>query len=86
MVPGLAILVVEPLGKPQGVGIVSKTYGETESRPVWPTTWELAATSAFELSRWRGGRYRVVGLSIFAGVRVGSQGGHCDPSQEADAG
>ena len=42
-------------------------------------------TSAFELSRWRGGRYRVVVLSI-VGIRFGSQGGYCDPSQKADAG
>jgi hypothetical protein len=41
---------------------------------------------AFELSRWRGGRYCVVGPSIVARVRFGSQGGYCDPSQEADAG
>ena len=43
-------------------------------------------TSVFELSRWRGGRYRVVGRSIVARVRFGSQGGYCDPSKEADAG
>jgi hypothetical protein len=42
--------------------------------------------SAFELSRWRGGRYRVVGPSIVVRVKFGSQGGHCDPSQKADAG
>src|ERR1700690_2782312 len=29
----------------------------------------LVTASAFELSRWRGGRYRVVGPSIVAGVR-----------------
>ena len=49
-------------------------------------TTPLVDTSPFELSRWRGGRYRVVGPSILAGVRFGSQGGYCDPSQEADAG
>ena len=50
--------------------------------------WALGSitTSAFEPSRWRGGRYRVVGPSIVARVRFGSQGGHCDPSQKADAG
>src|ERR1700732_5319779 len=33
-----------------------------------------------------GGRYRVVGPSIVARVRFGSQVGYSDPSQEADAG
>jgi len=51
----------------------------------WPTNSSVDA-SAFELSRWRGGRYRVVGPSIVARVRFGSQGGHCDPSQKVDAG
>ena len=51
-----------------------------------PGTTPFVDTSAFELSRWRGGRYRVVGPSIVARVRFGSQGGYCDPSKEADAG
>ena len=45
----------------------------------------LITARAFELSRWRGGRYRVVGPSIVARVRFGSPGGYGDPSQEADA-
>jgi hypothetical protein len=77
-------------------------YGREASAVVPPSAGEYASValiatrrlmvfaqltiSPFELSRWRGGRYRMVGPSIVAGVRFGSQGGYCDPSQEADAG
>src|SRR3954453_2341966 len=40
--------------------------------------------SAFERSRWRGGRYAWARSS--SRVRCGSQGGTCDPSQNDDAG
>src|SRR6266446_7143072 len=58
--------------------------------PSPPSGWERTFTSKLlsmpstQLSRWRGGRYRVVGPSIVTRVRFGSQGGHCDPSQKAD--
>ena len=44
-------------------------------------------TSAFELSRWRGGRCCMgASPSLSSGVRYESQGGYCDPSSADDAG